>query len=77
MGYTTEFRGEFKLNKPLARKHRAYLVRFGETRRTKRDARRTSRRPDPVREAAGLPVGPDGAYFVGGDGVVSRRQLQH
>lgn len=74
MGYPTYFQGEFKLNKPLAKEHRAYLVKFGETRRTKHDARRTSRRPDPVREAAGLPVGPDGAYFVGGDGIVSPGQ---
>lgn len=31
----------------------------------RRDAAKTALRPDPVREAAGLPVGIEGGYFVG------------
>jgi hypothetical protein len=68
MGYTTEFDGQFDLNKPLAPEHKAYLEAFANTRRMRRDAYTTERRPDPVRLAAGLPVGLDGGYFVGEGG---------
>jgi hypothetical protein len=37
MGYTTEFRGEFKLNKPLTVKDYKFLKNFSETRRVKRN----------------------------------------
>jgi hypothetical protein len=65
MGYTTEFKGEFKLDRPLSHAHKAYLTRFSETRRMKRVALETSWLPDPLREAVGLPVGVDGAFYVG------------
>lgn len=65
MGYTTEFRGEFALDKPLAPEHKAYLEAFSGTRRMLRDPAKCLRLDDPVREAAGLPVGDDGGYFVG------------
>lgn len=68
MGYTTDFSGEFKLNKPLAPEHKAYLERFMNTRRMKRNATLTSKRPDPLRKATGLPIGEEGAYFVGAKG---------
>lgn len=68
MGYTTDFDGQFDLNKPLASQHKAYLEAFASTRRMKRDAYITEGRPDPVRLAAGLPVGLDGGYFVGEGG---------
>ena len=68
MGYTTDFEGVFKLNKRLSAEHRAYLKMFAETRRMKRDAEKTKLRPDPVREAVGLPVGREGTYFVGETG---------
>lgn len=68
MGYDTSFSGSFELSRPLASEHRIYLEQFSSTRRVRRDAAKTARRPDPVREAAGLPVGPEGAYFVGADG---------
>lgn len=74
MVYLTEFLGEFKLSRPLTKEHRAYLLKFSETRRTKRDARTTERLPDPVREAVGLPVGSDGAYYVGSHALGSREQ---
>jgi len=72
MGYTTYFSGEFKLDKPLAPEHKAYLEKFSQTRRVKRDAAKAALLPDPVREAAGLPIGSEGAYFVGGTGCAGQ-----
>ena len=68
MGYTTDFSGRFKLNRPLTEAQAAYLTKFCETRRMKRDEEITAGRPDPVREAVGLPVGHEGEYFVGEHG---------
>ena len=72
MGYTTNFHGEFKLDRPLTEAHKAFLTKFNETRRMGRDASKTERRPDPVRLAVDLPVGPDGAYFVGEGGFAGQ-----
>jgi hypothetical protein len=68
MGYTTEFSGSFSLDKPLLASHSAYLHKFATTRRMERKQTIASKLPDPVREAAGLPIGKQGAYFVGGGG---------
>lgn len=68
MGYTTDFYGEFNLNKPLTEAHKNYLEKFAEMRRMKRKETLTAKRPDPLREAVGLPVGKEGAYFVGEGG---------
>jgi len=68
MGYTTDFEGRFQLNKPLSEDQAAYLMAFGDTRRMKRDAKETAKRQDPKRMAARLPVGDQGAYFVGDTG---------
>ncbi len=68
MGYTTDFEGEVGLSKPLTLPQFNYLKAFNETRRMKRDASKTEGQPDPKRKAVGLPVGPEGAYFVGGSG---------
>jgi len=65
MGYTTNFTGEFALNKPLAAKHRRYLQAFAETRRMKRDAAKAARIEDPIRLDAGLLIGTEGGYYVG------------
>ncbi len=72
MGYSTDFEGAFTLNKPLTVAQANYLRAFAETRRMKRDADKTKLRPDPVREAAGLPVGADGEYFVGETGYAGQ-----
>jgi hypothetical protein len=48
--------------------HAAYLKRFSETRRMRRDARQARLLADPVRERVGLPLGKQAAYFVGGLG---------
>ena len=68
MGYNTDFSGEFNLNKPLTKAHKTYLEKFAETRRMKRLEERALDLYDPVRDAAELPVGFDGAYFVNGRG---------
>jgi hypothetical protein len=74
MGYTTDFNGEFSLNKPLLKEHADYLNSFASTRRMKRDENIVNGSAfrialaDPVRVAAGLPGGNEGAYFVGGTG---------
>src|SRR5947207_635951 len=65
MGYTTDFKGEFSLDRPLSPEHAAYLTRFSETRRMRRNADMTALLPDPLREAVGLPVGVDGAFYIG------------
>ncbi len=58
MGYTTDFHGEFKLNKKLDDKTFNYLVKFNETRRMKRD----------------LPskYGTDGEFYVDGGGMMGQ-----
>lgn len=68
MGYTTDFTGQFDLNERLTPEHQTYLMAFANTRRMKRDANIASLLPDPFRIAVGLPIGPNGAYFVGGLG---------
>lgn len=64
MGYTTDFEGAFALDRPLAPEQRRYLKAFARTRRMKRDAARAAKLEDPVREAAGLPVGEEGGFVV-------------
>lgn len=68
MGYTTNFHGSFDVTPALTAEQTAYLRAFSETRRMTRDPAIASTLPDPVREAVGLPIGPQGAYFVGGQG---------
>ena len=69
MGYTTDFSGEFEIEPPLDTDQVAYLNQFATTRRMCRHADRTAMRPDPLRVAVGLPVGPEGAYFVNAGGM--------
>lgn len=68
MGYDTTFEGGLYFDRALAPEHRAYLEAFSRTRRVRRNSNRAAALPDPVRSAAGLPVGIQGAYFVGGAG---------
>lgn len=67
MGYSTDFSGSFKVTPPLKPEHSAYLWKFAQTRRMKRDAAIAATLPDPVRLAAGLPIGDEGAYYVGSE----------
>ena len=68
MGYHTEFDGCFDIDKPLSENHKNYLVAFSSSRRMERDSVIAESLPDPVRDKAQLPIGKDGAYFVGATG---------
>lgn len=68
MGYHTEFGGEFTIDPRLTNEQVQYLHRFRHTCRMRRDERLAAQLPDPERIAVGLPVGHEGAYFVGGTG---------
>lgn len=65
MGYETNFSGAFKITPQLEEKHRAYLDAFGSTRRMRRNPKITATMEDKLREAVGLPVGPEGDFYVG------------
>lgn len=65
MGYTTTFTGKFKCEPALNADQVAYLTRFSETRRMKRDEKIVETFADPLRVAVGLPVGEEGEFFVG------------
>ncbi len=72
MGYTTDFDGQFNLDKPLTLAHAEYLRKFSETRRMKRNSVLTMHRSDSLREAVNLPVGIEGGYFVGEEGFAGQ-----
>lgn len=65
MGYSTDFNGFFAFDRPLAVEHREFLNAFAQTRRMRRDPKIAETLPDPRRTVTGLPIGPEGAYFVG------------
>lgn len=72
MGYHTSFDGEFAITPTLTPEHLAFLKAFNETRRMHRNAAKAETLSDPARTAVGLPVGPQGAYFVGGQGFMGQ-----
>lgn len=63
--YHIHFTGSVQLDRPLQPEQVAYLRRFLSTRRVSWAGEYVQELPDPLREAVGLPVGPEGAYFVG------------
>ena len=69
MGYTTEFTGQFNLDRTLTADHYRYLVKFSDTRRMARDPDECEGMPDRLRHKVGLPIGDEGGYFVGGTGT--------
>jgi hypothetical protein len=75
IGYETSFTGKFKVTPTLKPEHLSYLAKFNETRRMRRDEKVTAGRPDPVRLPTGLPVGPDGCFFVGGEGLSGQEDI--
>jgi hypothetical protein len=68
MGYTTNFSGYFEVTPDMKPEHHEYINKFRETRRMKRDSQKALLFPDPIRETAGLCIGLEGSYFVGGVG---------
>lgn len=68
VGYSTDFSGEFALNKTLSYEHDAYIKKFSSTRRMKRDAVIAATLNDPLRDAIKqFDVGIDGGYYIGLD----------
>lgn len=65
MGYCTWFDGHFKLEKPLAPHHLAYLQAFYDVPHVHWDGDLVNQHPDPLREAVGLPLGENGCSFTG------------
>ena len=65
MGYHTDFSGEFSVTPTLKLKHKNYLNAFAKTRRMKRNEALAEELTDKVRLKVALPIGHDGAYFVG------------
>jgi hypothetical protein len=65
MGYTTTFKGEFRLNKSLRPEHKAYLHRFSEMVHLPLKEDMLQSLSDPLRLIVGLPVGKYGMYFTG------------
>lgn len=75
MGYTTDFKGRFNLNRPLSEEQAKYLKAFNETRRMKRADYDAANLPDPTREAVCLSLGgEDAPYFTGGRGDFGQDQ---
>ncbi len=64
-GYEIQFTGSLTLDRPLLPQHFAYLNRFVQIRHVTCSVEYLQDVPDPLREAVGLPLGPEGAYFVG------------
>lgn len=58
IGYSTDFEGEFKLNKPLDKKLHKYLIKFNETRRMKRNVSKV--------------YGVEGEFYVDGTGMAGQ-----
>lgn len=56
----------FELDQTLAPLHLAYLRIFTRMRHVRWWENVLTTLPDPLREAVGLPIGPDGSYYVGG-----------
>ncbi len=57
---------EISIHPPLKAEHLAYLMRFQNVRHMKRDVKLLEKFRDPLRIAAGLPLGDEGAYYVAG-----------
>ena len=74
MGYTTNFTGSLNITPPLSPEQTAYINQFRLTRRMKRDTEITATRPDPIREAVGLPLGEQSGYFVGAAGFAGQEE---
>ena len=67
MGIDAIYVGSFRVRPRLSAVHRLYLERFAAMRHMTYAEERLAGRPDPLREAVGLPLGNGGAYFVGGE----------
>lgn len=64
MGYQTDFEGGFTISPPLLKPQVAYVQAFNRQRHMRRDVKVIKKLPNPIRIAAGLPVGPEGVFFL-------------
>jgi hypothetical protein len=71
MGYTTDFSGEFKLDKPLTDEQANYINKFADTRRMKRDVKKLKELFNGEHGLNGE-YGVEGEFFVGGAGFAGQ-----
>ena len=77
MGYSTDFNGSFRLNRPATNQEKEYFNRFGDTRRMKRDVAKLmelyhGEHGNPFINVEGHPeyaYGNEGEYFANDDEV--------
>lgn len=62
MGYYTDFDGHFTITPPLQDRHEAYLQVWLPMEHRAYYEDKLKDIPDPLREAVGLPIGPEGVY---------------
>ena len=73
MGYTTEFYGSLKFNKPVTEELKNYINKFNETRRMARDPEKIKLNyPNWKEECFNGELGNEGEYFVGGKGFMGQ-----
>lgn len=65
MSYLTTLLGEFRIEPDLSVSHATYLQHFMQSRRVTWLESVVENEDDPVRKEVGLPIGPEGAYYVG------------
>lgn len=68
MGYHTELKGSFRLDRQMDPAHAAYLRKFASIRHMKRNPVLLKDLPDPLRRSIGLPIGEQGMFFTGDAG---------
>lgn len=71
MGYTTIFKGKMILDREMTEPQIKYLKAFSETRRMKRNPELISRQ-DELSKAVGLPLGPEGAFYISDAGFMGQ-----
>lgn len=72
MGYTTEFNGSIKLDKPLSKEQAIYINKFSSTRRMARSIDKIPVNEDSTHVKVGLPLGYDGEFYVDGGGFMGQ-----
>ncbi len=68
MPHYIQVQSNITIKPALSKEHRDYLKALARTRRMCRDPELALKMSDPLREAVGLPIGSQAAYFVGGTG---------
>ena len=80
MGYTTDFEGQFKLDRPLTQEQADYINKLANTRRMKRDVKKLMKLYKGEHGLVGVPTtataeeiyGNDGEFFVGAGGFAGQ-----